>query len=123
LKKLLIGLVALVATVYAADVTGTWSGPMQMKMGDETRDDSALLILKQSGAAVTGSVGPNEQNRYEITKGTADGNNIVLEAVLQGENKLILTLKLDGEKLTGDLKASGPEAPPLTGKLTLEKKK
>jgi hypothetical protein len=123
LRKLLIALVTLAASAFAADVTGTWTGPVAMSNGTETRDDTALLILKQEGGAITGTIGPSEERRINITKGTAEGNTIYIEATMQGENKLVLRLKLDGEKLTGDLKAEGPEAPPISGKMTLEKKK
>jgi hypothetical protein len=123
MRKMMIVLLAFVASAIAADVTGTWSGPLKMKMGDETRDDSALLILKQSGGAITGTIGPNDERRYDISKGTIEGNDVHIEANIDGENKLVLDLKLDGEKLTGNLKAQGPEAPPLTGTMTLEKKK
>jgi hypothetical protein len=120
--KLITALLAL-AAIAAADVTGTWTGPMTMSNGTETRDDTAYLVLKQDGGTITGSIGPNEERRYNITKGTATGNDIYIEAAVQGENKMVLRLKLDGEKLSGDLKAEGPEAPPITGKMTLEKKK
>jgi hypothetical protein len=116
-------MLALAGAMFAADITGTWTGPVAMKHGDETRDDSAHLVLKQDGAKVTGTVGPNEERQYEISKGSIDGNNVHLEAFVEGDNKFVLDLKLEGEKLTGDLKAEGPSAPPLTGKMTLQKKK
>jgi hypothetical protein len=121
LGRLLVGLLAFVATVHAADVTGTWSGTMAMTKGDETKDDSAYLVLKQTGTQITGTVGPNADKRLEITKGTADGNTIYIEAVVEGDNKIILRLKVDGDKLIGDLKAEGPTAPPISGKMTLSK--
>lgn len=123
MRKLLFAVLTLAASAIAADVTGTWTGPMTMSNGGETRDDTALLILKQEGSSVTGSIGPNEERRYNITKGTVDADNINIEASVQGENKIVLRLKLAGEKLSGDLKFEGPDAPPLTGKLTLDKKK
>ena len=121
--KLLIGLLALVAIVHAADVTGTWSGTLAMTKGDETKDDSAYLVLKQTGAAITGTIGPNAERRFEITKGTADGNSVYIEAVVEGENKIVLRLKVEGDKLTGDLKAEGATAPPISGKMTLSREK
>jgi hypothetical protein len=122
-RRLLFGVFALAAAMYAADVTGTWAGPVAMKRGDETKDDTAHLVLKQDGAAVTGTMGPSEDRQHTITKGSVDGNNVHLEALVEGENKIVLDLKLVGEKLTGDLKTEGPTAPPMTGKMTLEKKK
>lgn len=118
--RVLVGLFAFLV-VLQADVTGTWSGPVEMRKGDETKDDSAYLVLKQTGNVITGTIGPNVEKRLEITKGTADGNDVVIEANVEGENKLVLHLKLEGGKLTGDLKAEGPSAPPISGKMTLSK--
>lgn len=122
MRALVVGLLAL-ASVLHADVTGTWSGPMSMTKEGETKDDSAYLVLKQTGNVITGTIGPNQEKRLDITKGTADGDNVVIEAVVEGENKLVLRLKLEGDKLTGDLKAEGPSAPPISGKMTLSKEK
>ena len=123
MRRLLGAVVVLSATMLAGDITGTWSGPMEMKKGDETKTDSAYLVLKQSGNEVTGTVGPNEEKRLPITKGTAEGDNIYLEAVVEGENKMVFRLKIDGDKLIGELKAEGPTAPPVSGKMTLTKVK
>jgi hypothetical protein len=109
--------------MHAADVTGTWTGSMAMTKGDETKDDSAYLVLKQTGTEITGTIGPNADKRLQITKGTADGDNVYIEAVVEGDNKLVLRLKVDGDKLIGDLKAEGPTAPPISGKMTLSKEK
>jgi hypothetical protein len=123
LGKLLVGLFALVAAMHAADVTGTWSGSMAMTKDDETKDDSAYLVLKQTGNEITGTIGPNTEKRLTITKGSADGNTIYIEAIVEGENKLVLRLKIDGDKLVGDLKAEGPTAPSISGKMSLTKEK
>ena len=109
--------------MLAADVTGTWSGPMAMTKGNETREDTAYLVLKQTANEITGTIGPNAENQRPITKGTADGDNLYIEAVIEGENKLVLRLKVEGEKLVGNLKAEGPTAPPLSGKMTLSRQK
>jgi hypothetical protein len=109
---------------WAADVTGTWSGPMEMKKGDETRDDSAYLVLKQEGSVITGTVGPNVDKRLEITKGTIEENAIHIEAKVPDKDaRLVLRLKLEGEKLTGELRGEGPDAPPISGKMTLTREK
>ena len=123
MKKLLFVLLAVAALATAADVTGTWTGPMTMKNGDETRDDTAYLVLKQEGGKITGTIGPNEERRYDITTGTAEGDNVYIEAVVQGTAALVLKLKLEGGKLVGDLSTKGEGAPPITGRMTLDKKK
>ena len=121
--RLLVALLTLVAAMHAADVTGTWSGSMAMTKGDETKDDSAYLILKQTGTEITGTIGPNADKRLTITKGSADGNGVYIEAIVEGDNKLVLRLKVEGDKLVGDLKAEGPTAPPISGKMSLTKEK
>jgi hypothetical protein len=124
LARLLGTAVLFSALTWAADVTGTWSGPMEMKRGGETRDDSAYLVLKQEGNVITGTVGPNVDKRLEITKGTVEETGIYIEAKVPDKDaKLVLRLKLEGEKLTGELRGEGPDAPPITGKMTLSREK
>jgi hypothetical protein len=123
MRRLLIGLIAMAAALHAADVTGTWSGSLAMTRGDETKEDTALLVLKQTGGTITGTAGPNEDRRMEITKGTSEGDNVYFEVVMEGENKLVFRLKLEGGKLVGELKAEGPGAPPISGKMSLSKGK
>ena len=121
MRTVLVALLALAVSMTAADVTGTWSGAMEMKHGDETKDDTAYLVLNQTGNEITGTIGPNADKRLQITKGTIDGYNVYIEAIVEGENKLVLRLKAADGKLSGDLKAEGPTAPPITGKMTLTK--
>ena len=123
MKRFLIAMLALAASAFGADVTGTWTGPATVKEGNETRNDTALLVLKQEGSAITGTIGPAGQQGHAISKGTVEGDNIRLECVVEGENKLVLRLKRDGDKMTGELKAEGPSAPPISGTLTVERKK
>ena len=125
LKKLLSTLAMFAALAVGADLTGSWSGTMQMTRDGETRDDSAHLVLKQNGTEVTGSVGPNADKQLPITKGTIEGSNVVLEATTpDGEGKFVLKLKVDGDKLTGELaanRANGEDT--FTGKMTLSRVK
>jgi hypothetical protein len=114
---------ALIATfAFGADVTGTWSGPMQMSRGGETKDDSAHFVLTQKGNEITGTVGPTAEKQMPITKGTIEGSDINLEAASpDGAMKITIKLKAEADKLTGDLKAEGSGGEPFTGKLTVTK--
>ena len=40
--------------IWAADVTGSWSGPVEAIGTRKTRSGAALLILKQEGTKITG---------------------------------------------------------------------
>jgi hypothetical protein len=91
-----------VLTAAAADVTGKWSGSFITTAPDgNIRESTALLDLKQSGTDITGSVGPNEEERYPIGKGRIDGNKITLE--VQNENRSMkFELTLAGERMQGE---------------------
>lgn len=110
--------------LWAADVTGSWSGPIEIIREGETRYSSALLILKQEGAKITGSIGPNADERTEVSKGAIDGSDVTLEAVVADQElHVTIRLKLDGEKLSGDFKVVGPNGPHMAGKMNLERAK
>ena len=113
-------MLAMAAMTWAADVTGTWSGPMEMTRNGETRADTAHLILKQTGGEVTGTVGPNAEKQTQITKGTVTGEDVVLEATAPDNGlRFVLKLKLESDKLTGTLDAKSTDGETMTGKLTL----
>ena len=113
-------MLAMAAMTWAADVTGTWSGPMEMTRNGETRADSAHLMLKQTGGEVTGTVGPNAEKQTAITKGTVTGEDVVLEATAPDNGvRFVLKLKLESDKLIGTLDAKSPDGETMAGKLTL----
>jgi hypothetical protein len=112
------------ALSWAADVTGTWSGPMEMKRNGETRPDTAHFVLTQSGTQIKGTVGPRPETQFAITKGSLEGSDVYIEAAHPDKDmRLVLRLKLDGDKLTGTLKAEGPEADDMSGTMTVSRAK
>jgi hypothetical protein len=112
------------ALSWSAEVTGTWSGPMEMTRGGETRQDRAHLVLAQTGNEIKGTLGPNPDKQMPITKGTIEGSNIVLEGTPpSGSGKVTIRLTVEGEKLVGELNAEGGEGEPFKGKMTLTKEK
>lgn len=117
-------LLLLLSTVLlsAADITGTWSGTAELTRDGETTTSTALLILRQSGASITGTVGPNAGDRHAITKGTVDGSAVTLDfTVAEHELRITLLLKLEGEKLSGEVKARGPNGEQMNGKMDLSR--
>jgi hypothetical protein len=62
-------------------VTGKWSGSFVAIGPDgQTKDSTAVLVLKQNGSEITGTVGRNEGEQHEITKGKVEGDKITLES-------------------------------------------
>jgi len=116
-------LVALASLPASADVnvTGNWTGTFTASSPDgETKDSSALLILKQDGNKITGSAGPNQDERYEIVKGTIEGNKITLE--LNEENHTVhFELILADDRITGEANATTPDGRHLHAKLDVKR--
>lgn len=124
MKKLGIATLVFAAMSLAGDVSGTWAGDMEMKREGETRPNTAHLVLSQTGNEIKGSVGPRADKQMPITKGTVNGSEIILEAKVPDKDaRMIFNLKIDGEKLSGTLRAEGPGAPDMIGTMTLSRMK
>ena len=93
-------LIALAATtLVATDVTGSWRGTLT----PDGRDAGpALLILRQEGNVVTGTVGPDENERHPISKGTVENDTVTFEVDTPG-GVMKFALKQKGDELTGDV--------------------
>jgi hypothetical protein len=68
---------------------------------DGDKEGAALLILKQSGTDITGTVGPSEDEQFTIQKGTIEGNKITLEAD-HGGHTMKIDLVLADDRITGE---------------------
>lgn len=88
-----------VLSLSAADVTGTWKGTFT----PENREPGpALVILKQTGETVTGTAGPDENERNEIANGKVTGNVLSFE-VPREEGTMRFVLTLEQDTLSGDI--------------------
>ena len=116
--------VALTAVSLFADVTGKWSGSFDVTVDGETKADTALLNLKQTGNKITGTAGPNEEKQMRIRAGSIDGDTITLE--VEGDEDdhpvVFLTLVVDGDHMTGTAKADNEEHK-FTAKVDLKRQK
>jgi hypothetical protein len=111
-----------VAAAAGAEVTGKWTGSFKMTRGDgQVQDGAVLMILKQTGSDITGSVGPHEGEQHAITKGKIEGDKITLESA-DGAVVIKLDLALAGERIAGDVTASG-EGRDIKGKIDLGRAK
>jgi hypothetical protein len=119
MQKYLVAVVMLLASAFsaaAADVTGNWKGVLS----PENRDPGpALVILKHVGDTVTGTAGPNEEERHEITNGKVAGDKVTFE-VIQGEAIMKFVLTLAGDTLTGQVSRER-EGQQQTAKLDLKR--
>jgi hypothetical protein len=93
------------------NVTGTWTGNFHITVpGGETRDTDVLLVLKQEGSTITGTVGPDEHERITIKKGTIEGNKITLECRDEEHDRSIrFDMAIEGERLKGEANFSSKD--------------
>jgi len=108
MKFFLMALIAFALPLCAvADVTGKWSGSFEFMQDGEAHTETAYLILKQDGAALTGSGGPSEERQMAIRNGKVDGSKLTFEIALDQDRVMSFAFESDGDNLTGNV--SGPE--------------
>lgn len=105
------------------DISGKWSGSFNITgPNGETKEDTAFLVLKQTGGAITGTVGPNEDEQYPIGKGTIEGDKITLEADANGHT-VKLDLVLAADHIKGEANMAGDNGESMKAKLDVTRVK
>jgi hypothetical protein len=103
MKSTILSLLLLAAwTLSASDLTGKWSGTVDMKQDGDAQTIPVVMIVKQDGKTLTGTAGP-EEYQHAIQKGLVDGDTVTFE-VDSGEAIYYLELKLDGDQISGAVK-------------------
>ena len=90
-----------------ADLSGRWSGRFNIACPNgETKQATALLVLKQSGTVITGTVGPTEDEQFAIQMGEIALDKLTLEVERDGH-----TIRFDlvwaGDRITGEANLPG----------------
>ena len=103
MKSTLLSLLLMAAwSLSGADLTGKWSGTLDLKQDGEAQTIPVVMIVKQDGKTLTGTAGP-EEDQHSIQKGTVEGDVVTME-VDSGEAIYYLELKVDGDDLSGAVK-------------------
>lgn len=109
MTKLLL-LPCLAAAMVAADVSGKWTGTVDVDdpTSGSTINTQVRAELRQSADAVTGSIGRQEDQEAEpIQNARMDGKRLTFEVSSAETNGLIkFVLTLEGDRLDGDMKGS-----------------
>jgi hypothetical protein len=109
---LLVSSAAVAFQAKPVDVTGTWSGTFTMTRDGQTREQSAHMVFKQAGEAVTGTAGPDADRQMPFAKGkvtTVKGVTTVTFEVADGPNPIAFDLKLVEGRLKGTAKGQDGE--------------
>lgn len=103
-----------------SDLTGTWAGSFMLNLDGQTEEETAHMVLKQKGAELTGTAGPNAEKQWPISKGKVEAGTATFE--VQSDGPLIaFSLKIVDGHLKGDAKAEH-EGRKMTGVLDLLRK-
>lgn len=104
----LAGVLVAALAAQPATVTGKWVGTLVAERDDGSkREDNALLILTQKGAAISGTVGADEGDRHAITSGAIEGNKVRIEASLPTGRVIRFDLVLAKDEMKGTISSSG----------------
>ena len=91
------------------NVSGKWAGSFEMTAPDgSVQHDTAVMILKQDGSVVTGSVGQSEDKQTEISDGKVDGPQIQFTMDTHHGMSMIFHLRLENDHLKGDAEDATP---------------
>jgi hypothetical protein len=103
--KALFAILLFAAAACAADanVTGRWTGNAVITMPDgQTIERTALFILTQSGAAVTGTAGPDESQQLPLQDGKLEGSRLTFRVVTE-DVLFNFTLTADQDRMQGEV--------------------
>lgn len=85
----------------AANLSGKWTGSVNVVEDGQSKSVPVVLILKHDGTKLGGTAGEDENDQHTITKATVDGDKVSLE-IDGGDVTFYLDLKVDGDQMIGD---------------------
>ncbi|HSB75506.1 MAG TPA: hypothetical protein VLC12_07650 [Terriglobales bacterium] len=118
---LLLGALFPTTALCATNVTGKWSGTLQMDGQNDAKP--AYSIFNQGGNKLSGSIGPDETEQDSFEGGKVEGDKLTFDVPQgpNGEGSLHVEMHVQGDQMTGRATWSGP--PPHTGSGTISLKR
>lgn len=100
---LIVSFASMVAVSAEAPFAGTWSGSFEIHFADgRIVNDTAWLVLQQSGKSVTGTVGPKPNQQASIREGIASGDRLTFVGDSTQGKVLKFALTRDGDRVRGE---------------------
>jgi hypothetical protein len=114
----------LAATLMAADVSGKWTGTVNVEdpSGGPNIEVRVRADLQQKAGAITGAIGRQEDQTGEnIRSAKLDGKRLTFEVSSTEANGLVkFTLTFDGDRLDGEISGT-MDGSAITGKVHLSR--
>ncbi len=116
MRKTLLALFVFATSALAADFNGNWSGD-----GLANGESHPLyFVIKQDGATLTGSGGPNATEQHPLQNGKVDGDKISFDVPLGEKGSLHFDLSADGDGLKGTVELRRTDDP-VSGTVSLKR--
>lgn len=125
MHRRLMSLLLLIAplTVSAGDLSGKWTGAMELKTPDgQAQSMPVRAEFKQDGKSVTGTAGREGDEQLTIEKGTIENNKFTFE-VQAPDGTYAASLTVSDAQLQGEVTFNDPDGNKQTAKLTLTRDK
>ena len=94
-SAVLLSMILISSSLFAAEVTGKWTGPMQS-------GGNAVFDLKSEKGAITGNMIGYDGKPYPVSDGRLDGENLSMKVAFEWQGQpvtLIVTGKVAGEDM------------------------
>jgi hypothetical protein len=117
---LLLGGMLSAVALCTPNVTGKWSGTLQMDGEDDAKP--AYSIFHQDGNKLSGSIGPDESEQDSFEGGKVDGDKLTFDVPQgpNGEGSIHVEMQVKGDQMTG--RATWSSAPHNgSGKISLKR--
>ena len=110
--KHIVTLLASATLIAAADVTGTWSGLAESRFpSGKVETHNLVFMFKQSGGALTGSVGPTRDHQLPIDKGRISGDSVLFDCKWGNGVLLHFAMVVVGDEIRGQADGDAAQAP------------
>lgn len=100
MRKITITALLFAMCAMAGEVSGKWSGTLDVDGGEGSKP--AFIVLNQDGSKLTGSGGPDESEQHPIQNGKVEGDRLTFE-VPAGKGTFVFDLRISGDEIKGDL--------------------
>ena len=116
---LLLGAMLSAVALGTPNVTGKWSGTLQMDGENEAKP--AYSIFHQDGNKLWGSVGPDESQQDSFEGGTVDSDKVTFDVPQgpNGEGSIHVEMQVKADQMSGRATWTGPHS--ASGKISLKR--
>lgn len=104
--RILLASLLVIGSVSAADLTGKWVGSAEtINPEGKTQKQAIYFQLRQSGDQLTGVIGSEGAQQFEISDGKVEGNTVTFVIKPEGAQPWSFRLTASGDVMQGESSA------------------